>query len=158
MTATIGGTQYTFTSVLQLTVTDESLVTRVLVDGTHWNDYVTGYYADRMGNFAQLAADMNAQVTIKQPGETITEADLEGVALLVISAPLKYDGKDDLPEGATQSTFSQEFINMVANYAKNGGTVILCGLRTIRIITMAHPIVPPSRSTLSWKPWVPPCV
>jgi hypothetical protein len=128
MTATIGGTQYTFTSVLQLTVTDESLVTRVLVDGTHWNDYVTGYYADRMGNFAQLAADMNAQVTIKQPGETITEADLEGVALLVISAPLKYDGKDDLPEGATQSTFSQEFINMVANYAKNGGTVILCGL------------------------------
>ena len=38
MTATIGGTQYTFTSVLQLTVTDESLVTRVLVDGTHYND------------------------------------------------------------------------------------------------------------------------
>ena len=128
MTATIGETEYTFAGVLQLTVTDESLVTRVLVDGTHWNDYVTGYYADRMGNFAQLAADMNAQVTIKQPGETITEADLEGVALLVISAPLKYDGKDDLPEGATQSTFSQEFINMVANYAKNGGTVILCGL------------------------------
>ena len=60
MIATIGDTDYTFTSVLQLTVTDESLVTRVLVDGTHWNDYVTGYYADRMGNFAQLAADMNA--------------------------------------------------------------------------------------------------
>ena len=31
MTATIGDTAYTFTSVLQLTVTDESLVTRVLV-------------------------------------------------------------------------------------------------------------------------------
>ena len=94
MTATIGGTQYTFTSVLQLTVTDESLVTRVLVDGTHYNDYVTGYYSGNMGNFTELAADMNAQVTVKQPGEQpgeqITADDLEGVSLLVISAPLKY--------------------------------------------------------------------
>ena len=128
MIATIGDTAYTFTSVLQLTVTDESLVTRVLVDGTHWNDYVTGYYHGNMGNFTELAASMNAQVTIKQPGETITAADLEDVALLVISAPLKYDGRDDLPEGATQSTFSAEFIELVANYARNGGTVILCGL------------------------------
>lgn len=128
MTATIGDTAYTFTSVLQLTVTDESLVTRVLVDGTHWNDYVTGYYHGNMGNFTELAASMNAQVTIKQPGETITASDLEDVALLVISAPLKYDGRDDLPEGATQSTFSAEFIELVANYARNGGTVILCGL------------------------------
>ena len=128
MIATIGDTDYTFTSVLQLTVTDESLVTRVLVDGTHWNDYVTGYYHGNMGNFTELAASMNAQVTIKQPGETITASDLEDVALLVISAPLKYDGRDDLPEGATQSTFSAEFIELVANYAKNGGTVILCGL------------------------------
>ena len=128
MIATIGDTDYTFTSVLQLTVTDESLVTRVLVDGTHWNDYVTGYYHGNMGNFTELAASMNAQVTIKQPGETITASDLEDVALLVISAPLKYDGRDDLPEGATQSTFSAEFIELVANYARNGGTVILCGL------------------------------
>ena len=128
MTATIGETEYTFTSVLQLTVTDESLVTRVLVDGTHWNDYVTGYYSDRMGNFAQLAAGMNAQVTIKEPGETITDDDLEDVALLVISAPLKRTGSSNTAEGAEPSTFSPEFINMVADYAKAGGTVILCGL------------------------------
>ena len=128
MTATIGETEHTFTSVLQLTVTDESLVTRVLVDGTHWNDYVTGYYADRMGNFAQLAADMNAQVTIKQPGETITADDLENVSLLVVSAPLKRTGSSNTADGAEPSTFSSDFITMVADYAKDGGTVILCGL------------------------------
>ena len=128
MTATIGRTEHTFTSVLQLTVTDESLVTRVLVDGTHWNDYVTGYYADRMGNFAQLAADMNAQVTIKQPGETITADDLENVSLLVVSAPLKRTGSSNTADGAEPSTFSSDFITMVADYAKDGGTVILCGL------------------------------
>ena len=126
MTATIGETEYTFAGVLQLTVTDESLVTRVLVDGTHYNDYVTGYYSGNMGNFTELAADMNAQVTVKQPGEQITANDLEGVSLLVISAPLKYD-RDGLTANSG-NRFSDEFIEAVKNYVQGGGTVIVCGL------------------------------
>ena len=126
MTATIGGTQYTFTSVLQLTVTDESLVTRVLVDGTHYNDYVTGYYSGNMGNFTQLAADMNAQVTIQQHGVPITAEDLEDVSLLVISAPIKYTQNDITADESNR--FSDEFISVVKDYVQNGGTVIVCGL------------------------------
>lgn len=126
LVAEIGGTQYTFTGVLQLNVTDPSLVTRILVDGTHYNDYVTGYYSGNMGNFTALAAEMNAQVTVKQPGETITPADLEGVSLLVVSAPLKKTQNGVTP--SEETNFSQEYIQMVADYAKNGGTVILCGL------------------------------
>ena len=126
MTADIGGTEYTFTSVLQLTITDESLVTRVLVDGTHYNDYVNGYYAGNMGNFTELAAGMNAQVKIEPYGEQITAEDLENVALLVISAPLKYD-RDGL-DANESNRFSDEFITAVADYVKNGGTVIMCGL------------------------------
>ena len=126
MTAAIGETEYTFTSVLQLTVTDESLVTRVLVDGTHYNDYVNGYYAGNMGNFTRLAADRNAQVKIEPYGETITAEDLQDVALLVISAPIKYtqDGK----EATADNRFSDDFIDVVEAYVQNGGTVIVCGL------------------------------
>ncbi|MDO5142179.1 MAG: CehA/McbA family metallohydrolase, partial [Eubacteriales bacterium] len=127
LTATIGGTDYTFTETLALTVTDPSLVTRILVDGTHYNDYVTGYYANNMGNFSALAATKNAQVTIKQPGETIAPADLEGVSLLVVSAPLKKTQNGVSPT-ADNATFSADFIQMVADYAQNGGTVILCGI------------------------------
>ena len=126
MSATIGETQYTFTSVLQLTVTDESLVTRVLVDGTHWNDYVNGYYANNMGNFTEIAAGMNAQVTIQQPNDPMTAEDLNGVALLVISAPLKYTS--EYTGDAVVSTFEPEFIDLVKNYVNGGGTVIICGL------------------------------
>ena len=126
MTATIGETEHTFTSVLQLTVTDESLVTRVLVDGTHWNDYVTGYYAGNMGNFTQLAADMNAQVTIQQPGDPITAEDLADVSLLVISAPIKYTQNG--VEATAENRFSDEFISVVKAYVQSGGTVIVCGL------------------------------
>ena len=126
MTATIGGTEHTFTSVLQLTVTDESLVTRILVDGTHYNDYVTGYYAGNMGNFTQLAADMNAQVTIQQPGDPITAEDLADVSLLVISAPIKYTQNG--VEATAENRFSDEFISVVKAYVQGGGTVIVCGL------------------------------
>ena len=126
MTATIGGTEHTFTSVLQLTVTDESLVTRILVDGTHYNDYVTGYYSGNMGNFTQLAADMNAQVTIQQPGDPITAEDLADVSLLVISAPIKYTQNG--VEATAENRFSDEFISVVKAYVQGGGTVIVCGL------------------------------
>lgn len=126
MEAWIGETEYTFTSVLQLTVMNESLVTRVLVDGTHWNDYVNGYYANNMGNFIEIAAGMNAQVTIQQPDDTMTADDLDGVSLLVISAPLKYTS--DYTGDAEISTFEPEFIELVKNYVNGGGTVIICGL------------------------------
>ena len=126
MTAAIGGTDYTFAGVLSLTVTDESLVTRVLVDGTHYNDYVNGYYAGNMGNFTQLAAGMNAQVKIQPYGDEITAEDLEDVALLVVSAPLKYDRDGlDANEG---NRFSNAFIETVKAYVQAGGTVIVCGL------------------------------
>ncbi len=126
MTATIGETEYTFAGVLQLTVTDESLVTRVLVDGTHYNDYVNGYYSGNMGNFTQLAAGMNAQVTIQQPGDEITAEDLEDVSLLVISAPIKYTQNGITADESNR--FSDEFISVVKDYVQNGGTVIVCGL------------------------------
>ena len=79
-----------------------------------------------MSNFTALAAEMNAQVTVKQPGETISAQDLEGVSLLVVSAPLKKTQNGVTPSEDTN--FSDEYIQMVADYAKNGGTVILCGL------------------------------
>ena len=126
MTATIGETEYTFAGVLQLTVTDESLVTRVLVDGTHYNDYVNGYYSGNMGNFTQLAAGMNAQVTIQQPGDPITPEDLADVSLLVISAPIKYTQNG--VEATAGNRFSNEFIDTVEAYVQGGGTVIVCGL------------------------------
>lgn len=126
MTATIGDTAYTFTSVLQLTVTDESLVTRVLVDGTHWNDYVNGYYSGNMTNLIEIGGSMNAQVTIQQPDDPITADDLKDVALLVISAPLKYTS--EYTGEAVVSTFEDSFIEVVCDYVNDGGTVIVCGL------------------------------
>lgn len=47
MTADIGGEEFTFTDVLKLSVSDPAIATKVLIDGTHYNDYVNGYYSGK---------------------------------------------------------------------------------------------------------------
>ena len=124
--ATIGGEEYTFTDVLKLSVSDPSIATKVLVDGTHYNDYVNGYYSGNMTNFINMGTSDNIQVKIVQPGEEVTADMLEDVALFVISAPLKYTS--DYTGDAQPSTFEDRFIQAVSEYVKGGGTVVVCGL------------------------------
>ena len=124
--ATIGGEEYTFTDVLKLSVSDPSIATKVLVDGTHYNDYVNGYYSGNMTNFINMGTSDNIQVKIVQPGEEVTADMLEDVALFVISAPLKYTS--DYTGDAQPSTFEDSFIQVVSDYVNGGGRVVVCGL------------------------------
>lgn len=124
--AVIGGEEYTFTDVLKLSVSDPSIATKVLIDGTHYNDYVNGYYSGNMTNFINMGTADNIQVRIAQPGEEITADTLEDVALFVISAPLKYTS--DYTGDAQPSVFEDSFIQIVSDYVNAGGTVIVCGL------------------------------
>src|SRR5699024_7544258 len=78
--AVIGGEEYTFTDVLKLSVSDPSIATKVLVDGTHYNDYVNGYYSGNMTNFINMGTSDNIQVKIVQPGEEVTPEMLQDVA------------------------------------------------------------------------------
>ena len=124
--AVIGGEEYTFTDVLKLSVSDPSIATKVLVDGTHYNDYVNGYYSGNMTNFINMGTSDNIQVKIVQPGEEVTPEILQDVALFVISAPLKYTS--DYTGDAQPSVFEDSFIQAVSDYVSSGGTVVVCGL------------------------------
>ena len=124
--AVIGGEEYTFTDVLKLSVSDPSIATKVLVDGTHYNDYVNGYYSGNMTNFINMGTSDTIQVKIVQPGEEVTPEMLQDVALFVISAPLKYTS--DYTGDAQPSVFEDSFIQTVSDYVNDGGTVVVCGL------------------------------
>lgn len=126
MTALINGEEFTFTDVLKLSVSDPAIATKVLIDGTHYNDYVNGYYSGNMTNFINMGTAENIQVRVAQPGEEITAETLEDISLFVISAPLKYTS--DYTGDAQPSVFEDDFIELVGNYVQNGGTVIVCGL------------------------------
>lgn len=126
MKALIGGEEYTFTDVLKLSVSDPSIATKVLIDGTHYNDYVNGYYSGNMTNFINMGTSDNIQVKIVQPGEEVTPEMLQDVSLFVISAPLKYTS--DYTGEAQPSVFEDEFVRVVNDYVNGGGTVVVCGL------------------------------
>ena len=123
--ASLNGVEKIYTDKLELSYTVKELVTKVIIDGSHYNDYVTGYYGGRMGEFLKICADKNINAVIDTDG--ITAEELKDCALLVISAPAKKSGSDN--EGAYQvSHFEDSFIAAVKDYVANGGSVILCGL------------------------------
>ncbi len=123
--ATLNGVDKIYKDVLTITYSDPRLVTNVLVDGTHYNDYVTGYYGGNMGNFTKIAAEQNVRVTIVK--DEITPEMLKNCSALVVSAPAKKSGTANAGEYKV-SHFEDSFISMVAEYVANGGTLIACGI------------------------------
>lgn len=123
---TLNGTDKLYTSVLQLNYVIPEMVTRVIVDGTHYNDYVTGRYSGNMGNFQAIAGAQNVKVDVVT--DEITPEMLEDCALLIISTPSKNSPYASYPTGAVAQDFSEEFIKMVADYVQAGGTVIVCSM------------------------------
>ena len=122
---TLNGMPKVYTDKLTLSYAVPEMVTDVLIDGTHYNDYVTGYYGGNMSAFVSICAKKNirAQVVTTE----ITPEMLEKCALLVLSAPAKKSGTANAGDYVV-SHYSDEFIAMVKNYVANGGSVIVCGL------------------------------
>ncbi len=125
MTTVINGVEKTYTGVLKLEVKDPSIISRVVVDATHFNDYVAGYYANSMNNFTKIANGENFDVKIER--NKITDEVLKDAQLLIISAPAKKAATVD-GVSYTPQTFSDEFISTVKRYADKGGTIIVTGL------------------------------
>ena len=122
---TLNGVEKTYTDVLKITVSDPSVISKVVIDATHFNDYVAGYYANNMGNFTAIANSEDVAVNIET--NKITDELLKDVQLLIISAPAKKAGTANGISYKPQS-FSDEFIKIVKNYADNGGNIIVTGL------------------------------
>ncbi len=102
------------------------MVGEVIVDASHYNDYVAGYYAGNMKNFTKLCAEQNLRVTLVK--DKITAEMLKDARVLVISAPAAAKDTKNNPPMYEASTFEPEFVELVKEYVENGGKVILCGI------------------------------
>ncbi len=129
VTGKLDGETKVYSEVLQLSYVSSDMVTNVVVDGSHYNDYVTGYYGGNMSEFQTIAGDLSIQLTVVEDVNDYYGEDsvLSDCALLVISAPAKYSGTSNTGS-YTASLFEDEFIEAVADYVKAGGSVIVCGL------------------------------
>ncbi len=121
----LDGVTQQYYSILQLNYVSEDMVTKVLVDGTHNNDYVSGYYGGNVSNFADLASQDYVQVSVVT--DQFTSEMLEDCSLLIISAPAKKSGEYN-NKTYDISHFEDDFIQMVKDYVDHGGKLIVCGL------------------------------
>ncbi len=122
--AVLNGVDKIYGSTLNLFFMLPELVTKVIIDGTHSNDYVTGNYSGNMGNFTKIAESLNSNKNIEVHIEEnqITSELLSDCALLVITAPAKKaDGTYQI------SHFDDAFVQVVKDYADKGGSLIVCG-------------------------------
>lgn len=126
MNAVAKGVTKVYTNKLVLNYVPRDMVNKIIVDGTHFNDYVTGYYAGNIKEIGKLGASYYEEVVVKK--DTITAEDLADCALLVVSAPAKRTGTNTDGVAYGPTNYSDEFITLVSNYVKNGGQVILCGI------------------------------
>lgn len=122
---TLNGVEKTYTQDLEITVMPAEITSKVIVDGTHFNDYVTGYYGGNTGNMTTIAAAQGIKVHVET--EKITAEMLDDCSLLVISAPAKKNGTANAGD-YTASLFEEDFIDTVKGFVENGGSVIVCGL------------------------------
>ena len=123
--ATLNGVPKKYTDKLTLSYVVPEMVTDVLIDGTHYNDYVTGYYGGNMSSFIKICAQKNirAQVVTSK----ITPEMLKACSLLVLSAPAKKTGTAGAGDFVV-SHYEDDFLAMVKDYVAGGGSVIVCGL------------------------------
>lgn len=103
VTGTVAGEKRTYEKILTLRFRMEDSVSHILVDGSHGG---AGSY-DRL---ASIAAEANATVTL---AKEITWETLKTAELLII------------PAGSR--ALEPEFLEMAAEFVKNGGNLILCG-------------------------------
>lgn len=119
------GVEKVYSSVLKLNYSSPKMVTNVIVDGTHGNDYVSGYYGGNVGNFKTIAADNSVRVNVVT--DKITDEMLDTCSLLVISAPARKSGTSNFGD-FNVSYFEDEFIEKVKSYVAKGGNVVVCGI------------------------------
>ena len=125
VTGTLNGVTKVYQEKLDLTYVLADMVTRVVVDGTHYNDYVTGYYGGNMNNLTAIAAE--SQIEVNVVTDVITPEILADCDLLIISAPARFAGTANA--GAyVAKPFEDSFIDLVKDYVEAGGSVIVCGL------------------------------
>ncbi|WP_238886153.1 CehA/McbA family metallohydrolase [Clostridium sp. YIM B02551] len=127
LVATINGVDKVYTDVLKLNVADPAVVTNIVVDGSHYNDYVNGYYAGNMKNLTTLANGENINVIVQK--DKLTDDVLKDAKLLILSPPAKKSGSDkNTGVNYSASPYTDDEIAVIQRYAQRGGNIIVTGL------------------------------
>lgn len=121
----LGGTEYTYSKDLSLDVRDSNKLVYVGIDGSHYNEYVSGNYKDSMGNFSKMAAQSNVRcVTLNTSEDLIAAAENTNgkYKMLVLTAPSRRDGSAlRNPYGV----YSDAELEAIRKFSEAGGILVI---------------------------------
>lgn len=118
MTAMVDGVETQFVESTELLVGEVGELTKVLIDASHDNQYVSGDYAGKMETLKTVAKDN--QYMLVENEATITDAVLSDVTLLILTDPQSTDSGT-----LTKSVYTDEEVAAIKAYIEGGGHLII---------------------------------
>ncbi|NFH91354.1 DUF3604 domain-containing protein [Clostridium botulinum] len=109
-----------FTTSAKVKIVNPEKVKKVLVDGSHYNQYVTGDYAGKYTAFKSLLTEKDGLTVINK--DKITDEILKDVKILVLTNP---QSKNNDAAGLKESKFDNDEIQAIKRYVEKGGNVIV---------------------------------
>ncbi len=126
VTMMFNGVEKIFLSDIELNVHDDEKLVYVGVDASHYNEYVDGNYKDCISNFANMAVKNNVRVVkLKTKKELINATKNPKYKMLVITSPTR---KSNEEVKLDYKNWSNDEINAVAKFSKQGNIVLVAGL------------------------------
>lgn len=116
----VAGKERIFTKSIKVKVINPEDTYKVVVDGAHYNQYVTGDYPGKLNKLQQLFKERGAICEINN--KAITEETLKGVKLLILTDPQSVDKTD---YNLYKSKFDVKEIEAIKKFVSNGGNVIV---------------------------------
>jgi hypothetical protein len=116
----IQGKVNTFTQTTTITVANKNDLTKVVIDGGHQNQYVSGSYAGKMLTLAEMMKE-DKYMLVQNPDE-LTATDLENAKILILTDP---QSKDDTKNNLTKAKYSEAELNVIKAFVNGGGSVII---------------------------------
>lgn len=120
-TIKVEGKDKTFTQSTTMKVADPQDLVKVVIDGGHVNQYVTGDYSGKMLTLTSMLRDKKYMLV--QNSDELTAVDLENAKILIITDPQSKDVTGKYP--LSKSKYTEAEINVIKDFVTKGGSLIV---------------------------------
>lgn len=113
-----GGTDREFTGSTSLQAVNEGDLVKVVIDGGHYNQYVTGDYPGKMTALTAMLKEKG--IMLVQNNDELTVSDLENAQVFIITDPASKD-----KTGILASNFTGDEVQVIKGFTDRGGSLVI---------------------------------
>lgn len=119
-TLNVNGADKEFSVSTKLSVKDQENITKVVIDGAHQNQYITGNYPNKISELTNILNARGCMVVVNT--KPITADVLKDTKLLILTDPQSTDSTD---YNLTKSYYTDNEVAAIKAFTDAGGNIIL---------------------------------